>query len=85
MLYGIASHFILVIKDELLFLIARFSSKHLTFASHLLSLSPSQSKPPVWKVFKHCQTSKHANSHIKCVISPTEIKAKHMQLFGFVD
>jgi len=44
-----------------------------------------KSKPPAWKVFKHCQTSKHANSHINCVISPTEIKAKHMQLSVFID
>lgn len=58
-------------------------------SSHLqvifLAYHLSKSKPPVWKVFKHCQTSKHANSHIKCVISPTEIKVKYMQLFVFID
>lgn len=32
----------------------------------ILNYHPSKSKSPAWKVFRHCQTSKHANGHIKC-------------------
>lgn len=42
-------------------------------------------KPHVWKAFKHCQTSKHANSHIQCAIIPTEIKFNTYNYFLFID
>lgn len=56
--------------------------------SHLqvifLAYHLSKSKPGVWKVFEHCQTSKHANSHIKCAIIPTEIKFNTYN-YSFID